>query len=445
MAHRQDDTRAFRPATSVDMLAQVAWRGPALTAITALAFAAPGHGLAATATVDVVTVPGDGGRDVQARTWRADVEDAYAKRVTFDVPRALFDPAALAALLAAEGTVIGSVSAGISNGTDASVGGGIAVAAGSCGARPRCVPLRIVDADDGRVLLAIRASTSDATGGGVVWIELTVRNVETESGSLFRARPDGRALDTRVAVVTCSVPAEDGFDRCGPDGPTVRGSVREVGRGRSAVTLRALRSRTTYGGRVAFAGRVYRGGRPSAGEELVIEPYRRASGFDPSPGRSGKTRAVSGRDGSFRVAVPLDVSSRWAVKAAKPPTAARPALATLAAATPKPVWVHAPRPQIEIIRARRVGEVRTRALVAVSNPLARTADVIATVVVGRRRIAKALTRDAARIVFRVVGRTGARVQAYVYEPSPSAARGLVSPRIAAGWSERLRLAPRPAG
>jgi hypothetical protein len=428
------------------MLAQVAWRGPALTAVTALALAAPGQALAATATVDVVTVPGDEGRDVQARTWRADVEDGYAKRVTFDVPRALFDPAALAALLAAEGTVIGSVSAEISSGTDASsVGGGIAVAAGSCGARPRCVPLRIVDADDGRVLLAIRASTSDATGGGVVWIELTVRNLETESGSLFRARPDGRAFDTRVAVVTCSVPAEEGFDRCGPDGPTVRGSVREVGGGRSAVTLRALRSRTTYGGRVAFAGRVYRGGRPSAGEELVLEPYRRASGFDPSPGRSGTTRAVSGPDGSFRVAVPLGMSSRWAVKAAKPATAARPALATLAAATRKPVWVHAPRPQIEIIRARRVGGVRIRALVAVSNPLARTADAIATVVVGRRRIAKALARDAARSVFRVVGRTGVRVQAYVYEPSPSAALGFVSPRIAAGWSERLRLAPRPAG
>jgi hypothetical protein len=220
--------------------------------------------------------------------------------------------------------------------------------------------------------------------------------------------------------------------------------VREIVAGAS-VSLRAARTRATYGDVVVFSGRVYRAGRPSGGEEIVLEPYWRARGFDPSPGRDGGFATTSGEDGSFRIEVPLRASSRWIVKAAKPATPERPALATLVDVTERPIWVHAPRPEIELLDARIVRGGRTWARVAVTNPLAGEVDLRARLVVGRRHLTRRFPAGAERIVVPVSGPTGVRVQARVFEPHPAGSLGIVSPRIAAGWSERLRLAPARAG
>jgi hypothetical protein len=196
---------------------------------------------------------------------------------------------------------------------------------------------------------------------------------------------------------------------------------------------------------VAFTGRVMRGGRPSAGEEVVLVPYRRATGFDPSPSREGPVRTTTGPEGFFRVTVPLRSSSRWVAKAVKPGTDTRPPLATLAGATEKPVWVHAPRPEIEIVRGRAVRGGRTRALVEVTNPLGPDVPLRVNLAVGRRHVTGRFEPGSERLRFVVAGRTGARLQAYVFDPHPNAKLGFVSPTIAAGWSVRLRLAPPPAG
>ena len=407
-----------------------------LLCFAALAFgAATAPASGATASVDVVTLPGSGAGPVTSRTWGAQLRDAWIKRVTFDVPARYFNEAALDALLT--GTEVGELEVSGSDGHSGWVESGRKVVVGDCPAENRdCQPVSLRRTASGRVLLSLRLADKSSRGGGIVWANLRLRNVETTSGPLFRTNPaKASRADTWLTIVPCST--YNAARRCGEDGKRVHASVRELLGARTSVTLRRSLNRGIIGRRVVFSGRVIRAGKPAAGERVIVAPYHQADGSPGSPGpHATSVAALTDKQGRFRVARQLGVTSRWAAWVSKPRTARGPKLNSLEEVPPEILYVRAPRPGLEKRNAQARSDGQTMARIVVRSPLPGY-HLTTVVTVGDTTYRK--TMRGKEVAFEVTGATGAPVQARVFQNHPNPEGGSIPVLIAPSFSRVLAL------
>ena len=398
----------------------------------------PSTAAAASARVNVLTLPGSGAGAVDSKTWSAYASGVYMKRITWNVPGAYFDAAALAAL--PSGSRLGGAGMQVTAGDSGGVTDGLPVHARSCPPATRgCVALAINRRADRRVLLGVRVADAARRGGGVTWFTLRIENIQTSAGKLLRDNPPApRRRDTSLLVVPCST--FDEFRRCGPDGAPLRRLVREVVGGETTITLATSRESAGLGQYVVFSGRVLRGGRPSAGERIFIAPHYRLEGERGEPEPGGSTNVVTAADGTFRLRRRMTESARWAASAVKPGSRARPRLNTLETVTPAPLWVHAPAPGVEIAGRIVLPDGRIRANVIVTKPRAlRGYGLTATVRVGDETQTRPLPWSKGSVTFTVDGPAGAAVQANVFQEHPNPEGGWIPITLAPRWSAVLSL------
>jgi hypothetical protein len=398
----------------------------------------PPTAAAASAHVNVVTLPSSGSGAVAYKTWSAYVSGAYMKRITWNVPTAYFEPAALSQL--PPGSRVGEAGLQSSAGDSGAVTGGLPVHAGECPPATRgCVALAIRRSGSDRVLLTVQVGESARRGGGVVWFTLRLENFETSAGRLFRDNPRSpRRLDTSLVVVPCAT--YDEFRRCGADGRLLRDRVREVAGGQTSITLSTSRTRAGLWQYVVFSGRVLRGGRPSAGERVFLSPHYRLEGVRGEPEPGHRTRVVTGADGTFRIRRRMTESARWAAAAVKPAAGTRPRLNTVEIVTSDPLWVHAPRPEIEIVSRTALPDGRIRAEVVVRKPRAlRGYGLTATVVAGDQVQTKPFPWSTQTLSFTVEGAPGTTLRASVFQEHPNPGDGWIPLMLAHGWSAPLSL------
>ena len=380
------------------------------------------------------------------------------KRAGFDLPLAPhFDEGALAALAASEGVRIGEANVQFFMASDwIGTLNGIPVRTGGCpGADTGALPTWRIEAspndprehgcmtvtvERARERLSLTVDTaSSQTGRGILALELTLTNISTAAGRLFRDNPaQPVAADSTLSVVRCAGYGEGA--RCGEDGAVVRDTVREVVGGETSVSFAASKRRAVFGELVVFTGRVLRGGRPSSGERVFLSPHFRRGepARSPAPG-SEAVQGVTDADGRFRLARRLRGSARWSVRAQKPAGASAPRLNTLVGTSQRPLFVHAPRPPIEKRSTRRLRAGLTSAVIVVKNPLGRLATLTCVLRVGERQYTRRFPFTSTMLVFEVTARTGSRVVARVFQDHPAPQGGWISPLIAPGFSRAIRL------
>ena len=431
-------------------------------ALVAAILAAPGNGLGGTLHAHLTSSPASGGGRVAWKAWSAAVPSAWLKRVRFEVPLVPYlNEDALQSLAGSEGVRVGQAEIQFFKASDWVVAAqAVPLETGRCpDDRAPAVGLF----DEWRLLidrngppdfpagcmtvalervgdrLAFTVDTAATTrGNGILLFELRLVNRATEAGSLLRPNPAWAvSADSLVSAVTCT-----GFgdgDQCGADRSSFRRVVREVVGGDTRVSLVLPKRPVIAQSRAVFRGRVLRGGRPSAGERVYLQPYWLRRGADASARPESRAVALTDRRGRFEIRTRVNLTSRWQVKAYRAASASRAQLATLTATPSRPVVARAPRPQIAKVDTRTLPGGRIGATIVVRNQLGLSEALTCRLRAGDRTFTRRFPFTGDTLRFRVSAEAGTWVRASVFRNEPANDPAYFGLRIAPGYSKRIPL------